>query len=178
MCAFVELFSAVCPQSDLQTGFNQVFDNNPVIQLLNQSESAAIIRQVWTDENLRNFHDCRITIDSNLYSPYGKYGRGMFVSIRRINFRKQSNAKDAECLDYVRISFGQARLQKICGTFEANDELGRQAFFNDDGGDVKIHVFIDKTRPLTAGQRSLELEMVFTAYDSKFSNFIYTLPID
>lgn len=141
---------------------------------MNRSESAAIVRQVWTEENLQNFHDCRITIDSNLYSQYGKYGRGMFVSIRRINFRKKSNAQDAECIDYVRISFGQAKLQKICGTFDANTELGRQAFFNDDEGSVNIHIFIDKTRPLTLGQRSIELEMVFTAYDSKLMKFMQT----
>lgn len=92
----------------------------------------------------------------------------MFISIRRINFRKKSSAENAECLDYVRISFGQAKLQKICGTFDSKSEQGRQAFFNDDEGNVNIHVFVDKTRPLTAGQRSIELEMVFTAYDSKF----------
>lgn len=168
MRARLGLLSDVCPRSDLQTGFNQLFDNRPVIQLMNRSESAAIIRQVWTDESLQNFHDCRITIDSNLYSPYGKYGRGMFVSIRRINFRKESTAANAQCLDYVRISFGQAKLQKICGSFDANSELGRQTFFNDDEGTVNIHVFVDKSRPLTTGQRSIELEMVFTAYDSKF----------
>lgn len=165
----IGLLSEVCPQTDLQTTFNHVFDNRPVIQLMNGSESAAIVRQVWTEHNLQNFHDCRITVDSNLYSEFGKYGRGMFVSIRRINFRKQTNG---ECLDYVRISFGQAKLQKICGTFDANTDLGRQAFFNDDEGTVTIHVFVDKSRPLTVGQRSLELEMVFTAYDSKFRCFM------
>lgn len=166
------LLSNICPQSDMQTGFTQLFDNRPVIQLMNRSESGAILRQVWTEENLQNFHDCRITIDSNLYSQYGKYGRGMFVSIRKINFRKKSLANDAECLDYVRISFGNNKLQKICGTFDSKSELGRKSFFNNDEGNVNIHVFVDKTQPLTAAQRSIELELVFTAYDSKFSTNI------
>lgn len=167
MCVdvFSVQFSQVCPQSDLQTGFNQLFKNDPVIQLMNGSKSAAIVRQVWTEDSLQNFHDCRITIDSNLYSLDRKYGRGMFISIRRINLRKQSTAENADCLDYVHITFGLAKLQKICGTIA---DVGRQAFFNDDDGSVNIHIFVDKTRPLTAGQRSLELEMVFTAYDSKF----------
>lgn len=144
-----------------------MFANSPVIQLHNQSDSAAIVHQNWTDENLSKFHDCRITVDSNLYSPEGKYGRGIFVSIRNINFRQEPESKGGECIDYVRISFGQGKLQKICGKFDSSTEMGRRAFFNDDEGSVTIHVFIDKTRPLKPSHRSIELDMVFTAYDSK-----------
>lgn len=151
----------LCPHSDLKQAFNQLYNNRPGIQLVNGSESAAIIHQIWTEDNLKEFQDCVFTIDSNLYTEYGRSGRGMFVSIKKLNFRQKPGG---ECIDYVRISFDRAKTEKICGTFDTNSEMGQTAFFNDGGGIVKIHIVVNKTIPLAANQRSLEVDLVATAY--------------
>lgn len=144
-----------------------MFDNSPVVHLAKRNESAAVIHQVWTDEDIKGFHTCKVHIDSNLYSPeLGKYSRGMFISIRKINFRKKSND---DCIDYLQIRFDRAETQKICGEFNVDEEIGHKSFFNDDNGNVTIQIHIDGSVPLSAKQRYLELELLFTAYDSKFS---------
>lgn len=151
----------LCPHSDLKRAFDQLYNNRPGIQLFNGSDSAALIHQIWTEDNLKEFQDCVFTIDSNLYSDSGRYGRGMFLSLKKLNFRQKS---ESECIDYIRITFDGAKTEKICGSFDTNSELGQTAFFNDGGGIVKIHIFVNKTIPLEANQRLLEVDLVATAY--------------
>lgn len=161
---FLVLVKKICPQSDLKLAFNQLFNNRPSIPLYNNSASAAYIHQIWTEENLNEFHDCSFIVDSNLYSEYGRFGRGIFASIKNINFRQKPNG---ECIDYVRFTFDGARTEKICGSFDANSELGKKSFFNEGGGIMKIHIFVDKTIPLGgSNQRLLDIELVITAYES------------
>lgn len=151
----------LCPNSDLKQAFNQIYNNRAGILLSNGSESAALIHQIWTEENLKEFQDCVFTIDSNLYFENGRYGRGMFLSVKKLNFRQKPGG---ECIDYVRITFDGAKTEKMCGSFDANSEMGQTAFFNDGGGIVKIHIFVNKTVPLEANQRLLEVDLVATAY--------------
>lgn len=145
----------------MKKAFNQLYNNPPGIQLFNRSESAALIHHIWTEDNLNEFQDCTFTIDSNLYTEYGRYGRGVFLSIKKLNFRQKPGGG---CIDYIRISFDGAKTEKICGTFDTNILMGQTAFFNDGGGIVKIHVFVNKTIPLATNQRLLEVDLVATAY--------------
>lgn len=150
----------LCPHSDLKQAFNQIYNNRAGIQLFNGSESAALIHQTWTEGNLKEFQDCVFTIDSNLYSENGRYGRGISISVKKLNFRQSSGG---ECIDYVRINFDGAKTDKICGSFDANSQMGNTALFKDGGGIVKIHIVVNKTVPLKANQR-LEVDLVATAY--------------
>lgn len=144
-----------------------MFDNVPVVHLSTGNESAAIVHQVWNEEDIKKFHPCKVQIDSNLYSPeLGKYNRGVFISIRKINFRKNPN--NNECIDYIQISFEKSQIQKICGVFNVNEDIGKKSFFNDDNGNATIHIHIDRNAPLPMNQRFLEVELLFTAYESKF----------
>lgn len=163
------LVKNICPRSDLKQAFNQLYNNRPGIQLLNQSESAATIHQIWTEENLNDFQDCVLTVDSNLYSEYGRYGRGIFASVRKLNFRQTLKG---DCIDYIRFTFDGAKTEKICGSFDTNSELGQKTFFNEGGGIIKIHIFVNKTVPLQSNQRSIEVDLVVTAYESMYAIFI------
>lgn len=154
----------LCPHTVLKQAFNQLYNNRPGIQLYNGSESAALIHQIWTEENLKEFQDCAFTIDSNLYSEYERHSvhrRGIFLSVKKLKFRQKFGG---ECIDYVRIAFDGAKTEKICGSFDTNSEMGQTAFFNDPGGIVKVHIFVNKTIPLDVNQRSLEVDLVATAY--------------
>lgn len=156
----------LCPHSELKLSFNQLYRNRPGIQLNNQSDSSASVHQIWTEENLKDFHDCTFTVDSNLYSQYGRFGRGMFLSIQKIDFRQ--NSQNGQCIDYVRFRFDGVQTEKICGAFDVESELGQQSFFNEGGGIIKVHIFVNKTIPLQGLQRSVEIDLLFTAYQSRF----------
>lgn len=140
-------------------------ENRPQLFLMNGSDSAALIHQVWTEDTLAEIPECSFTIESNLYAGPQRYGRGIYASIKRMNFRQTPNG---ECIDYVRLTFGTSKTQRICGDFDADSQLGLQSHFNEDDGIIKVHVVVNKTVPLSlGGKRSLEIELVFTAYDGK-----------
>lgn len=155
----------LCPHSQLQLSFNQLYNNQPGIQLFNQSDSAALVSNVWQEDNIAEFQDCVFTVDSNFYSPAGRYGRGVFASINKLDFRQDAEGK---CIDYVRFTFDGARTEKMCGRFTADDEFGQQSFFNEGGGVIKVHIFVNKSVPFHPQQRSIEVNLVFTAYESRF----------
>lgn len=159
----------LCPHSELKSAFNQLYNNRPGIQLTNQSDSAAQVHQIWTEDNIKQFQDCVFTIDSNLYFENGRYGRGMFIAVPKINFRQKPNG---ECIDFVRFTFDGVRSEKICGEFDADSELGKNAFFNEGGGIIKVHIFVNKSIPLQGLQRSVEIDLLFTAYERRFCNYI------
>lgn len=154
----------LCPHSQLKSAFNQLYNNKPGIQLTNQSDSAALVHQIWTDENLHEFEDCVFTVDSNLYSQYGRFGRGIFAAVKKINFRQNFKG---ECIDYVRFTFMESRTEKICGKFDDESELGKMSIFNEDVGVIKVHVFVNKSVPFQALQRSVEVDLLFTTYESE-----------
>lgn len=155
----------LCPASPLKSAFNQFFHNRPGIQLNNGSESAALVHGIWTD--IGEFSDCVFTVDSNLYSEYGRYGRGLFASVHTLNFRQNA---DGECIDYVRFVFDKSKkTDKICGKFTAYDDYGQRAFFTEDRGIMKIHIFVNKTIPFQILQQFVEVNLVFTAYERRFS---------
>lgn len=173
----LDLVRKLCPASELRLSFNQLYHNLPGIQLYNQSESAAFVHDIWTDDNIGEFHDCAFTVDSNLYVENARYGRGLFVSIKTINFRQDAQGN---CIDYVRLRFDGAYTDKICGRFTADDELGQKSFFSESGGIIKVHIFVNKTVPFHPSQRSIEVDLMFTAFESRltfaycqiwFSNF-------
>lgn len=156
-----------CAQSPLKTAFNQLMENRPQLYLMNGSDSGALVHQVWTEENLGEVSECTFTIESNIYTESQRYGRGVYASIRRLNFRQAHD----ECVDYVRFTFGQAKSQRICGDFEGDSKLGYMSHFNDADGIIKVHVFVNKSQPLAQwNKRSLEIDLVFTAYDCKLTD--------
>lgn len=161
-----DLLENICPPTQLKMAFNQLNENKPNIPLINGSDSAAVVHQVWTEENLPKFINCEFTVDSNLYTPDNVINRGVFLSIRKLNFRVSPNNKD-QCIDYVRFTLGKDKTQKICGSFDVHSDIGKRSFFNDGQGHIKVHVFVDNSIPLNVHHRALELDLVFTAYSSK-----------
>lgn len=153
-----------CAQSELKIAFNQLMENKPQLFLMNGTDSGALIHQVWTEDTLSDTSECTFTIESNIYAGQQRYGRGIYASIRRLNFRQTND----ECIDYVRFTFGAARSQRICGEFDGDSKLGYMSHFNDDDGIIKVHIFVNKSLPLASwSKRLLEIDLVFTAYDGK-----------
>lgn len=158
----------LCPYSPLQGAFNQITNNRPFVRLFNGTESAALVHQVWTEDNLKSFQDCAFTVDANLYfdssdPENSRFGRGLTFSVRRINFRYDS--KTNQCIDYVRFTFAGSKTEKICGTFDDHSQIGQGTYFLDPIGIIKVHIFVDKSKPLEASQRTLEIDLAFTSYE-------------
>lgn len=165
----------LCPYSPLHGAFNQITNNRPFVRLFNGTESAALVHQVWTEDNLNSFQDCAFTVDANLYfdSPdpeSSRFGRGLTFSVRRINFRYDATTN--QCIDYVRFTFSGSKTEKICGTFDDHSEIGQRTFFLDPVGIIKAHIFVNKSIPLQASQRTLEVDLAFTSYERMFL-FLY-----
>lgn len=142
-------------------------------RLFNQSESAAIVHDSWTNGNISNFQNCTFTIDSNLYSNRGQYRRGLFASIKTLNLRKDAKGK---CIDFVQFSFSnRSSTDKFCDRIMAADE--QRKHFTDVGGTIKVFIHVNKTAPFHALQRSIEVNLVFTAYERRFyyANHIFFL---
>lgn len=131
----------------------------------------------WGEDNLQQFQDCAFIVDSNLYSADSNIARGLTFSIRGIKFR--SNSTTNQCIDYVRFTFGKdlSKTEKICGAFDGDDENGHQAYFLDPTGIIKVHIFVDKSIPLDITQRSLEIDIAFTAYERMLIDFFLILII-
>lgn len=158
--------SQLCPFSPLQGSFNQIYSNRPVVKLGNDTESAAIVRGTWDKDNIKEFQDCAFIVDSNLYfdaedpSKSQQIGRGLVATIRKINFRFD----ETRIFDYVRFTFPGYKTEKISGVDDYDSENGRKSFFIVPTGVIKVHIFVDKLREFTAAQPSIEVELVFTAY--------------
>ncbi|XP_055320304.1 uncharacterized protein LOC129577389 [Sitodiplosis mosellana] len=152
----------LCPNSQLKLAFNQIYNNKPSIPLFNQSESAVLVHDIWTDENIHTFQDCTFVVDSNLYLANGRYGRGLFASVNTLNFRQDAQGN---CVDYVRFRFDGSKTDKMCGRFMVDDPVGQQSFFNEGGGMIAVHIFVNKSVPFHPLQRSIEVNLVFTAYE-------------
>lgn len=139
-------------------------ENRPQLYLMNGTSSAALIHQVWVEDNMNEMSECTFTIDSNIYTREQRFGRGIYASIRRLNFRQTSD----KCIDYVRFTFGQTKTQRICGDFDGDSKLGRSSHFNEEGGIIKVHIYVNKSQPLSGwNTRSLEIDLVFTTYERK-----------
>lgn len=154
--------------------FNQIYSNRPFVRLFNGSDSAALVHQIWENEDLQTFQDCAFNVDSNLYFEDSSFGRGLTFSVKRINFRYDSTTN--QCIDYVRFTFAGSRTEKICGDFNGESTIGQQSYFLDPAGIIKVHIFVNKSVPLQPTQRSLEIDLAFTAYERMLSVISFAFP--
>lgn len=157
----------------MQASLIQLTNNRPSVRLLNGTESAAKVYHWWDEEELKDFQDCSFHVDSNLYfdaadrSQLQQFGRGLVMSVRKINFRYDPITN--RCIDYVRFTFPGMKTDKICGTFDDESEFGQQAYFIDPTGIVRVHIFVDKSIPLKVAETSVEIELLFTAYECELN---------
>lgn len=85
------------------------------------------------------------------------------MSVRKSTLR----FTERDCLDYVRFTVqDDITTDKICGVFSDQDEIGKQKFYREDSGVIKVHISINKLIEFTPAQRSVELELLFTAFES------------
>lgn len=147
-------------------------NNNYVLQLKNGSDSSAIVHYTWTPDTINEINNCKFTVHSNLYLPSGEtYARGIFATIKKINLRKDANGK---CIDYVSMVVGDWKVE-VCEQNDNSVNVAENTYLNGFPGIAEIHVFIDKSKTLNVKTPSLELELLFTAYDSKIISLILEL---
>ncbi|XP_031633317.1 uncharacterized protein LOC116347055 [Contarinia nasturtii] len=157
----------LCSGSEFHRSFNKLYHNEPGLALFNQSDSATYVHDTLIKDNIDEFQNCEFTVDGNLYTPNGQYRRGIFASVNRLNFRLYSNGT---CIDYVRFRFVNDSTDKICGRFNAEDEIGQRSFFTEPSGVIKVHIFVDKSIPFTPQQDSVQVNLLFTAYEPCMAN--------
>lgn len=161
----------------MQAAFIQLYNNDPSVRLLNGTESAAKVYHWWDEEQLKDFQDCSFHVDSNLYfdaadrSQSQQFSRGLVMSVRKINFRFDPITN--RCIDYVRFTFPGMKTDKICGTFNDESEFGQQTYFIDPTGIVRVDIFVDKSIPLKVAETSVEIELLFTAYERELNMLDY-----
>lgn len=167
----------LCSISPLQASFNQITKNLPFVRLSNGTDSAAKVYQSWDDEGLKEFQDCAFDVDSNLYfdvadpSQSQQFSRGLTMSVRKINFRFDPITQ--QCIDYVRFTFPYSKTDKICGSFDGDDIFGQHFYYNDPAGVSKVHIFVDKSKSFQVSNSSVEIELMFTAYQGMYTDVFY-----
>lgn len=150
----------LCPHS--QKKFSH--DNSTNIKLFHQSDSAAIVHHIWTKENINKSQNCAFAVDSNLYSPNGRYGHGLFASINTLKFRTDIRGN---CIDYVQFIFNDgSRTAQLCGRYSAETVV--RNYFGHRSGIINVYIFVNKSVPFHALQQSIELKLIFTSYQSEF----------
>lgn len=141
-------------------------DNKPEIRLGENGESAALVHQNWNSSSFKRFDECSFNVDTSRGDKKSRIS-GLYVSIKRLNLRRHGTV--GECIDYVRFKFGDKKTHKICGQIDATTN-GDYDHYNFDvkGGLTKVYLSIDKLLPLQRTEDTLDIELVFTAYESRW----------
>lgn len=166
------LLNDLCPNNPLKKAFNKLMDNKPEIRLNENENSAALIHQTWNSSSFKRFDECSFNVDVTKEARKTR-NSGLYLSIKRLNLRK--SGYDDECIDYIRFKFGDKKTQKICGQVDVTSPDVEKYHFDVAGGLTKIYISIDKLRPLHRTEDTLDVELVFTAYQSKFATYSVTI---
>lgn len=147
------------------TTFNKLLNNRPEVRLGYDGDSAALIHETWNSSSFKRLDECKFNVDANHNLAKGR-SRGLYVSIRKLNLR-ESTDKDG-CIDYIQFKFGSQKTPKLCGQLNAStNENVKKMFYSERGGVIKVTIYIDKLRPLKYIEDTLDVELVFTAFDGE-----------
>lgn len=172
-CGFTQfstdLVSQLCPSGVLNT-FNKLLNNRPEVRLGFDGQSAAFVHETWNSSSFKRLDECKFNVDANHNLAKGRT-RGLYASIRKLNLR-ESPDKEGGCIDYIQFKFGTQKTAKLCGQLNAssNTHLKQLYHHHERGGVMKVTIFIDKLRPLKYIEDTLDVELVFTAFDGECLN--------
>lgn len=144
--------------------FSKVMSNMKTVHLGENDESAALVQFSWNSSNFKRYDDCRFRVIATLNEDKTR-NRGVFVSIRRLNLRKNPNSED--CVDYIRFKFGDAKSPKYCGQLNASVDDVKKIYFGEGGGIIEVYVNLNKFQPLRNIDDTLDIELVFTANEGE-----------
>lgn len=138
--------------------------NMPEIHLEEDEESAALVQFSWNSSNFKRYDDCRFRVVASINDDSIR-NRGIFVSIRRLNLRKNPNSED--CVDYIRFKFGDAKSPKYCGQLNASIDDVKKIYFGESAGVIEVFLYLNKFQPLRNIDDTLDIELVFTANEGE-----------
>lgn len=138
--------------------------NMPEIHLREDEESAALVQFSWNSSNFKRYDDCRFRVVASINDDAIR-NRGIFVSIRRLNFRKNPNSED--CVDYIRFKFGDSKSPKYCGQLNASIDDVKKIYFGESAGVIEVFLYLNKFQPLRNIDDTLDVELVFTANEGE-----------
>lgn len=160
-----DLVSQLCPSGVLNT-FNKLLNNRPEVRLGFDGQSAAFVHETWNSSSFKRLDECKFNVDANHNLAKGRT-RGLYASIRKLNLR-ESPDKEGGCIDFIQFKFGTQKTAKLCGQLNASSNIHlKQLYHHERGGVMKVTIFIDKLRPLKYIEDTLDVELVFTAFDGE-----------
>lgn len=165
VCFSPDSFAQLCPTSDsLTKSFNLLFRNMKEVHLFENEQSGALISYSWNSSNFKKYSDCRFRVVATINDNKVR-NRGLFVSIRRLNLRKARNSDS--CTDFIQFTFGEKKTPKFCGQLNASFDDVEKIFFGESGGTIEVYLNFEKQIPLQNIDDTLDVELVFTANESK-----------
>lgn len=134
------------------------------VHLGEMDQSAALVQFSWNSSYFKRYDECKFRVVA--VTDDGKQrNRGVFVSIRRLNLRKNPSSED--CIDYIRFKFGDTKSPKYCGQLNASVDDVKKIYFGEGGGIIEVYLKLDKFAPLKNIEDTLDVELVFTANEGK-----------
>lgn len=135
------------------------------VPLGENEQSAALVQLSWNSSHFKRYENCRFRVVATTNEDEKHRNRGVFVSIRRLNLRKNPNSE--ECIDYIRFTFGETKSPKYCGQLNASVDDVKKIYFGEGGGVIEIKLYLNKFQPLRNIDDTLDVELVFTANEGK-----------
>lgn len=137
--------------------------------LLSEGEqSAAIIQLSWNSSSFKRYDECKFRVVAPSTLDQDRK-RGLFVSIRRLNLRKNANG---ECTDYVRFKLTNQKTEKYCGQLNTSADVDKE-YFKEGSSVIDVHIHLEKSLPLKHIDDTLDIELVFTANECKYNIMNY-----
>lgn len=133
----------------------------PEIKLGDDFNSAALIHYSWNSSTFKRLDECHFSVNANLSNKQ----RGLYVSIRKLNLRKAN--KDESCIDFISFKFSSNEQKKYCGKLTTSTVDLQKSFFIEPRGLVKVKFAFDTLRPLKYVEDTLDIEVLFTAFEGK-----------
>lgn len=163
-CHKIGSLSELCPESKLQKSFSTLFRTRREVHLGENDESAALVQFSYNSSNFKRYDECKFHVIATIDGE-PKRQRGVFVSIRRLNLRK--NLVSDDCIDYIRFRFGDEKSPKYCGQLNASVDDVKKIYFGEVGGEIGVEIKLDKFEPLRKIDDTLDVDLVFTANEGE-----------
>lgn len=166
---FSDKYHELCPANKFKAIFDTMTNNKPEVRLSDGDGSAALVRYHSNSTAGRKIGACEFNVKVD--NPHSS--KGIFVSIRKLKLRENtygSYGGDQSCKDFLRFTYKNGtRTREICGNIETtvHNNLIRN-FFDEISGELKVEISIDSSFGSANDYSGLEVDLVFTAYSSKF----------
>lgn len=160
----------MCPGNKFKAIFDKITNNKPEVKLTQGDASAALIHYHTNSTSYKKIGSCEF--DVKVDNPGN--GNGIFVSIKKLKLRERTydSYGDHHCVDFIRFTYKNgSRTREICGNVETSvDNNLIRNFFDEVSGEMRVEISIDSSYPFSSSDVNggLEVDLVFTAYSSKF----------